>query len=130
MKKNTIYILILLTIVVIACSTPQKTVYVFPTEMGPPVQAEYTKICDKGKILYDLNCARCHTTKKWGKELIPDFTPEQLESYQIRVANNTHEMLMSDEQLPAEELGMIMTFLTYKKKSGITVAHKSVDKHS
>jgi hypothetical protein len=126
-KKNCIYIITLLSIV--ACATSKKAVYVFPAEMLPNVQVEYTKICDKGKIFYDLNCAKCHTTKKFGKELIPDFTPEQLESYQIRVANSIHEPIMTDEQVPAEELGMIMTFLSYKSKSGIMVAHKSVDKH-
>ncbi len=101
----------------------------FPAEMSAPVQQSYTQICDKGKALYQMNCSPCHTTKKRGKELIPDFTPEQLESYQIRVANQIHEPIMNDEQLPAEDLGLIMTFLTYKPKSGVTVAHKSVDKH-
>lgn len=129
MKTKSITLILLTSIMIIACSTPKKVVYIFPTEMSPTVQVSYTEICDKGKILYDQNCAKCHTTKKGGKELIPDFTPEQLESYQIRVANQIHEPLMNDEQLPAEELGHIMTFLTYKTKSGITVAHKSVDKH-
>lgn len=129
MKKKTISLLLFISILVFACMTPKKITYVFPTEMSPVVQQSYTEICDKGKILYDQNCAKCHTSKKRGKELIPDFTPEQLESYQIRVANQIHEPLMNDEQLPAEELGHIMTFLTYKSKSGITVAHKSVDKH-
>src|SRR5688572_22209451 len=103
MKTNIILLLLLLSIIVVACST-SKTIYVFPTEMTPAVQTSYTQICDKGKILYDQNCAKCHTTKKMGKELIPDFTPEQLESYQIRVANQIHEPIMNDEQLPAEEL--------------------------
>jgi hypothetical protein len=128
MKKNLILLSALTSIFVMACTT-SKIAYMFPSEMGATVQTSYTEICDKGKILYDLNCAKCHTTKKWGKELIPDFTPEQLESYQIRVANAIHEPIMNDEQIPAEELGMIMTFLTYKSKSGITVAHKSTDSH-
>jgi mono/diheme cytochrome c family protein len=128
MKKKFIYLLIFCSALIVACSTTKQT-YLFPKEMTPTVQASYTEICDKGKVLYDINCAGCHTTKKWGKEFIPDFTPEQLESYQIRVANAIHEPIMNDEQIPAEELGMIMTFLTYKPKSGITVVHKSVDSH-
>lgn len=127
--KTKITILLLISIIVFACNTPKKMTYVFPAEMSPAVQTSYTQICDKGKILYDQNCAKCHTTKKMGRELIPDFTPEQLESYQIRVANQIHEPIMNDELLPAEELGFIMTFLSYKSKSGVTVAHKSLDKH-
>jgi hypothetical protein len=129
MKKKTIITLTILSIIIFACSTAKKPTYIFPAEMGPAVQTSYTAICDKGKILYDMNCAKCHTKKKFGKELIPDFTAEQLESYQIRVANAIHEPIMNDEQIPAEELGMIMTFLVYKPKSGITVPHKSVDHH-
>jgi mono/diheme cytochrome c family protein len=127
MKKKNIILFVFLSIIVCACS--KKAAFIFPNEMTPAVQLSYTEICTKGKILYNLNCASCHTAKKWGKELIPDFTPEQLESYQIRVANQIHEPIMNDEQLPAEELGLIMTFLSYKTKSGITVAHRSVDKH-
>lgn len=129
MKKKTVFTLLLTGIILVACHTPKRASYIFPSEMNTAVQTSYTAICDKGKILYDQHCAKCHTTKKMGKELIPDFTPEQLESYQIRVANQIHEPIMNDEQLPAEELGFIMTFLTYKSKSGITVEHKSADKH-
>jgi mono/diheme cytochrome c family protein len=127
--KKIILLLLIPVIVVLACNTPKKVTYVFPVEMTAAVQASYTQICDKGKLLYDLNCAGCHTTKRGGKELIPDFTPEQLESYQIRIANQVHEPIMNDEQLPAEDLGFIMTFLTYKSKSGVAVAHRSVDRH-
>jgi hypothetical protein len=129
MRKIYVFSLLFAGVVIFACSSSKKINYVFPTEMNPSVQSSYKEICDKGKVLYDIHCAHCHTTKKWGKELIPDFTPDQLESYQIRVANERHEPIMNDEQLPAEELGMIMTFLTYKSKSGITVAHKSADNH-
>jgi cytochrome c len=94
-----------------------KVVYEFPPQMSPAVQAEYTKLCDKGKILYDLNCARCHNTQVKGKEVIPDFSQEKLIGYELRVSNQQHEADMPDTKVTAEELGLITTFLTYKKKN-------------
>jgi hypothetical protein len=54
--------------------------------------------------------------------LIPDFTPEQLIGYELRVTNPEHESNIPEATVSAEELGYIMTFLSYKKKSGITLA--------
>jgi hypothetical protein len=94
-----------------------KVSYELPNEMSAAVKAEYIKQCDKGKILYDINCANCHTTKVKGKEIIPDFTSEQLIGYELRVLNPKHESEIPETTVTAEELGLIMTFLTYKKKN-------------
>jgi len=99
----------------------QKVAYEFPPEMSVAVQTEFAKLCDKGKILYDLNCAKCHNTTVKGKELIPDFSQEKLIGYELRVSNQQHEADMPDTKVTAEELGLITTFLTYKKKSGTPV---------
>jgi hypothetical protein len=101
-----------------ACAVSKATVeYEFPNEMVEPVRTEFLKICEKGKILYDINCAQCHNIKKGRKEIIPDFTPDQLKGYEIRISNAQHEENMPDEKVTAEELGLISTFLLYKKKS-------------
>lgn len=117
-------ILLLLTIVVVlftACVTSQPPVtYSFPEAMAEPVKNEFTKVCDKGRILYDINCAGCHNIKKGRRELIPDFTPEQLKGYELRVSNAQHEENMPDEKVTAEELSLISTFLLYKKKNNST----------
>src|SRR5215213_2567885 len=91
-----------------ACAVSKATVeYEFPNEMAEPVKTEFLKICKKGKILYDINCAQCHNIKKGRKEIIPDFSPEQLKGYELRVANAQHEENMPDEKVTAEELGLI-----------------------
>jgi mono/diheme cytochrome c family protein len=68
-------------------------------------------------VLYDINCAGCHNIKKGSRLLVPDFTPEQLKGYELRVSNAQHEENMPDEKVTAEELSLISTFLIYKKKN-------------
>lgn len=91
--------------------------YEFPVEMGQPVRNQFLVLCEKGRILYDINCGKCHNTQEKGKVIIPDFTIEQLGAYSIRVANQKHEMNVSEENVSAEELALITTYLTYKKKN-------------
>lgn len=107
---------------IVACHTAKKVqgpAYELPEAMKPEVKVEYAKLCDKGKTLYDMNCAKCHNTETKHASLIPDFTQDQLRGYEIRVSNPKHEMSLLEEQVTPEELGLISTFLMYKKKSGI-----------
>lgn len=97
----------------------KKAEYVFPSQMAQQVRDQYTELCDKGKILYELSCAKCHNEKKKGKLLVPDFTEEQLGAYSIRVANAQHEEMVSEMMVPADQLTLITTYLTYKPKSGV-----------
>lgn len=115
MKNITIFLTILFF--GIACKTQQKALYDFPPAMSVAIRTEFTKICDKGALLYNKNCARCHNSKVKGKIIIPDFTEEKLVGYTIRIANKKHEENMPDSIVSAEELGLISTFLMYKTKN-------------
>lgn len=95
----------------------KKETYVFPDAMAQPIRDEFTKLCDKGKILYEINCQKCHTTYEKGRKIVPDFTEEQLGAYSIRVANAKHEDNVSESNVSAEELALITTYLSYKKKN-------------
>ena len=117
MKRVFFTKLIVAAILIAACTAQKKVQYELPDEMLPAVKVEYAKRCDQGKILYDLSCGRCHTTKMRGKEIIPDFNPSQLTGYTLRVSNARHESSMPDSLVTEEELGIIMTFLSYKKKN-------------
>lgn len=121
--KNKI-IIYLSGIVLLACTAQKEPLYELPEAMLPHVKVEYVKRCDKGKILYDLNCARCHNTKVKRKEIIPDFNPEQLTGYTLRISNAQHESSMPDTLVTEEELGIIMTFLNYKIKNPVPLAKK------
>ncbi len=129
MKKKAVLTFIFISMLIFACSTSKKQAYLFPTEMSPAIQSSYQDICEKGKVLYNLHCANCHNKKKWGTDIIPDFTFEQLDAYLIRAANERHDSDLTEEKVSAEELGMVITYLTYKPKSGLVVPHKYIDRH-
>lgn len=107
----------LLAIVLFECTSQKKVPLEFPAAMSAPVKQEYVRLSEKGRILYDINCASCHNTKIHGKTIIPDFSPEQLKGYELRISNARHESALPEANVTAEELGLIMTFLNYKKKN-------------
>lgn len=88
----------------------------FPPEMKEDVKAQYIKLFEKGRILYQINCAKCHNTKEKGVELMPEFTKEHLAKYELRIQNPDHEEELNETRVNAEELAQIMTFLTYYTK--------------
>ncbi|MBO9700443.1 MAG: c-type cytochrome [Sporocytophaga sp.] len=119
MKFYLVVIGIFLTVCFVRCVNQNKVTYDLPAAMLPHVKQEYLSRCEKGKILYDMNCAGCHNTKVKGKVLIPDFTPEQLKGYELRITNARHSESLTDTIVTEEELGIIMTFLSYKKKNEV-----------
>jgi hypothetical protein len=129
MRKTASLLILILGIVVIACVPQKKIYYEFPPEMLDNVKVQYAELCEKGRALYQINCAGCHTTKKGRKEIIPDFTSVQLEAYQIRIANATHEEKVSEEKVTAEELSYILTYLNYKTKSNVTLKGSGAKPH-
>lgn len=94
-----------------------KIEYDFPAAMPEHVKASYLEQCEKGRALYEINCAQCHSKTEKRRTIIPDFTQEQLIGYELRVKNPKHESAMPETVVTAEELGLITTFLTYKKRN-------------
>ncbi|MFN8438518.1 MAG: hypothetical protein U0V72_12900 [Cytophagales bacterium] len=109
------YIFLWLTVALYACTSSKKMSYIFPETMSESVKKEYLRQCEKGYVLYNINCAKCHTVKN----KIPDFTPAQIYGYEMRLSNKQHEAQLTTETITTEELGYILSFLSYKKKSGL-----------
>jgi len=103
-------------------SGKKKPAFALPAEMVPAVRVEYEKMCEKGRVLYEMNCAGCHNVKRGRLSLVPDFTQDQITGYSIRTGNATHVRTLSDEAITAEELALIATYLQYKTPSGAQVA--------
>lgn len=106
-----------LSLVFSQCKSKQVVYYELPAEMSSDVRTAVQAQCEKGLVLYRLNCAKCHSDTVKGKEVIPDFSPEQLSNYEFRFANKKHEDNLNETQLTQDELVCIIAFLTYKKKN-------------
>ena len=92
--------------------------YNFPPQMTEEVKKSYIILFEKGRVLYQVNCAKCHNTKVDGVEVMPEFTKEHLARYELRMQNPQHEESLSETRVTAVELQQIMIFLTYYKKAG------------
>lgn len=115
--KYRILFLVLAALIYVSCATQKTVTYQFPAEMNETVRADYASQCEKGRILYTINCAGCHTIRKGRKELLPGFSEAQLQGYHIRGGNASHETSVSEERVNAEELVYIVAFLTYRTKT-------------
>lgn len=119
MKTFSVLSILFLVVLFIQCASPKAMPYELPEAMVPTAKIAFGEQCEKGKILYDITCAKCHNLKVKRKEIIPDFTAEQLVGYELRITNKEHESGIPEELVSTEELGYIMTFLSYKTKSGV-----------
>ena len=128
MKQYRVISFLLACIFFMQCKMKQEVPYEFPEAMIASAKTAFARQCDKGKILYEINCAKCHNTVQRRKEIIPDFTIEQLTSYEIRISTTEHERNIPETTVTTEELGYIVTFLSYKKKSGKAFIY-SKEKH-
>lgn len=117
MYLRVIILIVFSAIIITACTSQKKVTYVFPEAMAQPIQDEYERLSEKGRVLYEINCASCHTKKVKGKMVIPEFTEEELGAYSIRIANEIHEDKVSEERVSAEELNLITYFFRYKKNN-------------
>lgn len=88
-----------------------------PADIAAEAKTANLTTIEKGRILYNINCAKCHNTKDKGKIFLPDFTNEQLESYTIRIKNEVHVNSLPENKVTAEELEAIQFFFAYKKPS-------------
>lgn len=117
-RKQVAFFILITALFLYACTTQQKIQYYeLPADTAEEAKIEHVKKLEQGRVLYNLSCAKCHNKKVKGKTQIPDFTGEQLESYTIRIQNETHLRALSEQKLTAEELQSIQLFFTYKKPS-------------
>lgn len=115
-RITSIFIFFILIISFVACVTQTKLQYYdFPADITEEAKASNLKMIEKGRVLYNINCAKCHNKKMNGKIVIPDFTNTQLESYTIRIQNEVHVNNLQENKITPEELEAIQFFFSYKK---------------
>jgi hypothetical protein len=96
------------------------TLFDYPDNMvADTAKKRFVKEFNKGKILYNLNCAKCHNIMVDKKPVIPDFSLPQLMDYEIRIQYQAHEEDLKEINIAHDELDFIVLYLRYKKKSGM-----------
>jgi hypothetical protein len=116
MKKNVLLFIVSSVIFMSAwqCAS-QKTQYVFPPYMMRLNQDSLIARCNKGKMLFKEHCDGCHGIFSKGKDGIPNFSKDQVDTYNemamMRDPKNHAVMI----EMPYEELDAVKMFLTYRK---------------
>lgn len=87
--------------------------------MNETDRVKFTHICDKGQVLYAMNCSGCHNAQVKRKSIIPDFTQDQMSRYELKANNMQHDTSKTFTSVTPEEMSNIHLFLTYKEKSNI-----------
>jgi mono/diheme cytochrome c family protein len=116
-----IFTIICFLVVVLSSAQTQQGTKVLYTHNFPPaitgdIREQFIKLYEKGRVLYQINCAKCHNTTENGVESMPEFTKADLAKYELRVMNAEHESELAQTKVRAEELYQITLFLTYSIK--------------
>jgi len=122
MKKKSFLISVVTAVIfLINCTSTNKISYSYPDDIitDDTAKKKFVKQFNEGEILYKINCAKCHSTNVHGKEIIPDFTLEQLENYEIRIQNPKHEEDLRETNITLDELDNVVLFLKYKKRNPV-----------
>lgn len=115
------YFLTILSIALfLGCTSKKPVLYNYPAGIMPAYKVEFVQNFEKGKVLYGIHCAKCHSTEVNGQEIIPDFTPVQLDAYDMRLGLTKHQAALTERNVPEEELDLILLFLGHKKQNKTT----------
>jgi hypothetical protein len=98
------------------CSSNQKIEYNIPEPISAENKAIYLERCEKGRILFKENCSGCHGIFTKGKDGIPNFTKDQIDSYRAvaTIGKDKTNHAVAAKMSP-QQLDYIMTFLTLRK---------------
>jgi cytochrome c553 len=92
----------------------------YPDDIKDTAKKSFQKQFKQGHIIYITTCGNCHNKTVNGKSVIPDFSLPQLMDYEMRISPD-HGDNLSDRFISDEEMQRVITFLRYKKKTGVNV---------
>jgi hypothetical protein len=115
-NKTGIFIFFIITAGLFGCVTQAKIQYYdFPSDIAEEAKIANAKMLEKGKVLYNENCATCHNKKIKNRIYLPDFSTDQLDSYIIRIKNEVHVKKLPESKITIAEIEAVQFFFTYKK---------------
>ena len=108
-------ILVLLVALLMQCASRAKIEYELPPGIPPQNQQHVMNLLNKGAALYKSNCSKCHGIFSRGKDTIPNFTTQQVESYKARFEMSHLENHAFAQNMHREELDAVFYFLNNRK---------------
>ena len=98
------------------CATTQQTFEynINPNLTGQPRQDLLDQL-DQGRVLYKLNCSKCHGIFTKGKNKIPNFTKIQVELYRARFAARDSINHAFAQKMTPEDVNATLYFLLLRK---------------
>ena len=117
MKLATIIAVLAIAQTCAAQKKKAELLYNYPPGIVEEKKAEFIQFCEKGKTLYGIHCSGCHSRTVDGKEIVPDFTPMQLDAYDMRLGFTKHQSTLTERNIPEEELELVIFFLSHKKSN-------------
>jgi mono/diheme cytochrome c family protein len=125
MNKKILTAFLFLSVLLYECATQKPVVilYEFPENFTADQKDYFVKECEKGKILFQIHCAKCHGIFAKGNDSIPNFSKEELANYSIKnMTRSTHD---DSRKFSTDQLNSIVFFLQYKKSN---FTHSKVEK--
>ena len=91
--------------------------YIVPPNVQPEMVPAFTERCNKGKMLYDINCASCHGIFTAGKDGVPNFTQKQFDKYSTQYVLRDQVNHAVAFKMNPEDLAFVMDYLRYRKSA-------------
>jgi mono/diheme cytochrome c family protein len=112
-KKISIHFLFFIAFAGIQCGSTKES-YNVPPDLSDADKIELVQIANKGQKLYRLHCSDCHGKIYKSMDQGPEFTQEQIKSYEIfmRIRNETHAFT---QKMNTQDLDAIIIYLKYRK---------------
>jgi len=115
MKKIYFITIILVAIQVAQCTVKNKVEYNLAPGIPDQNKEHVMKLLDRGASLYKSNCSKCHGIFSKGKDTIPNFTHQQVESYKARFNLSHPKSHEFTDKMLSEDLDAIFYFLNNRK---------------
>lgn len=114
--KGKLCVIAIIVVALFSCQSQKTPELYFPEGLVYPGDIpKLTAMADEGYLLYKKHCGMCHGITKKGKDNIPDFTQEEMDTYmaQIDYKKSKHEQVQG---VSKTDLQKIFVFLDYRKK--------------
>ena len=110
--------LIISGILLTDCATHRKIKYNIPEDIKGNKREELLATLEKGRKLYEANCAACHGIFTKGKDGIPNFTDQQFDNYAAYAIKRDPTNHAVAANMSPEQLHEVIMFLKARKRKG------------